>query len=108
MSTLVDKLRAAIEQRKMIAEAATSGEWLDDGGIHVGHPTNPIVDHVYDSANYAFIVANQPGVILRDCVKDLALLDAHLGYYGELDDEHLPSPTLTILAEAYGITEDHA
>jgi hypothetical protein len=54
------------------------------------------------------IVLNQPEQIIRDCDKDLALLDAYVGYYLDADDEHLPVPVVTILAKAYGYSEERA
>jgi hypothetical protein len=52
------------------------------------------------------MVVNQPSTVIRDCDADLKMLDAHLAYYGPGDDESFPVPVLSILAEAYGITQD--
>lgn len=101
--TLADRLRSAIDERKKLAEAATQGEWIPEGDIYVGHPMNVIVDWVHQDEDLAHIVANQPGAVLRRCEADLKLLDAHIDYYGTDDDEGYPIPTLSILAEAYGV-----
>lgn len=100
------RLRAAIEERRAVAEAATQGEWIPEGDIYVGHPMNVIVDWVRQDEDAAHIVANQPSAVLRRCEADLKLLGAHIGYYGTGDDEGYPIPTLSILAKAYGITQE--
>ena len=101
--TLADRLRSAIEERKELAESATQGEWIPEGDIYVGHPMNVVVDWVRQDEDAAHIVANQPSTVLRRCQADLKLLDAHIDYYGTDDDEGYPIPTLSILAEAYGV-----
>lgn len=103
---LATRLRAAIEERRAGAEAATQGEWINEGSIYVGHPTNNIVDRILADEDEEHIVANQPSQIIRDCEAHLKLIDAHIDYYGRDDDEGYPIPTLSILAEAYGITQE--
>lgn len=113
---LTARLRAAIEQRRTLAEAATQGEWIDDGGIYVGHEMNEIVDHVYRGEDQAHIVANQPSTVLARCKADLAILDHCEKYLGAPQEEsaammmwhasRLAEATIANLAEGYGITEE--
>ncbi|WP_326646651.1 DUF6221 family protein [Streptosporangium sp. NBC_01755] len=110
------RLRAAIEQRKALAEAATQGEWIDDGGIYVGHEMNGIVDHVYQDEDQAHIVANQPSAVLARCKADLDTLDRCEKYLGTPQEEsfamlmwhatRLAEATITDLAKGYNITEE--
>ncbi|MGW4422555.1 DUF6221 family protein [Streptosporangium sp. NPDC004631] len=133
---LVTRLRAAIEERRAVAEAATQGEWIPEGNIYVGHPTNVIVDWVHQEEDQAHIVDNQPSVVRRRCQADLTELARHTprpnsgncpvcvtgahwvdegsdsdgNEYGhdELDYEASPCGFVRYLAQAYGITEEDA
>ncbi len=115
--SLADRIRAAITQRRALAEALDGETWTvtpDDteaciatsGGRFGCYDTDddtPI--GLLDLAEARLIADGDPAQTIRRCAADLALLDAHLGYYlDEDDDEHLPIPTLSILAHAYGLT----
>lgn len=130
---LAARLRAAIEERKTLAEAATQGEWIPDGDIYVGHPMHVVVDWVRADEDMAHIVANQPSAALRRCRADLTELARHTprpatrdcpvcvtgahwvdegedgdgNEYGhdELEYEASPCRFVRYLTEAYGITK---
>lgn len=77
MSDRLAWLRAQIEARKATAEAATQGEWINDGSIYVGHEMNELVDYVYEAADAVHIVGNQPRDTIARCDAELALLDQY-------------------------------
>lgn len=125
MNDLVERLRTAILAHKQLAEAATKGEWTpDDGGIVKDHDfVNQIVSWVFQDADRAYIIANQPSTIIRHCTVDLRRLDAHTGFDFPANQDDgpgdyawtphctecwQPTPCATVrdLAEAYGLTED--
>lgn len=54
------------------------------------------------------IARHDPARVLRDVAAKRKLLDAHLGYYLDGDDENLPIPTITILAGAWSDHDDYA
>lgn len=72
-------LRSQIVTEKEAAEAATKGEWdSDDGGsIHVGHPTNVIVDWIPSTRDLDHVLRQQPRDTIARCEADLAILDEH-------------------------------
>lgn len=129
---LTARLRAAIEQRQALAEAASPSPWsanaegdevvavdgitVCDGFALSGRQLRATVSH---------IVANDPKTVLRRCRADLAILDEHklkeawpytgpeCGYgcrICALDDRQIQPEgvcrTVTLLAGAYGITEE--
>lgn len=84
----IEWLRTQIQDRKATAEAASQGEWVNEGGsIHVGHETNLVVDWVYERTDAAHIVDNQPRDTIARCDSELALLDLH----SSSEDPHAPS-----------------
>ncbi len=97
MSDLVRFLRARIEHRLTTARAALDdGTWYELGGYLSDREGACLC-----ATSESHIVANPPAQVIRDCEADLKLLDAHVGYYGAGDDDFLPIPTLSILAEKY-------
>jgi len=108
--TLHDRIRAAVEERKRVAEAATpgpwywdqEGEWGDRGprlsssgkqeryesplGSGQWHEYDPSVVSGFgydawglnvDDADAAHIALNDPARIIRDCERDLRVLERH-------------------------------
>lgn len=122
MSDLIPWLRAQILARKDAAEQATGTAWRveetlverpDGGGDEVARLIDAergdtLVEVTFGrpsltSYDLQHMALNDPAQVIRDCEADLALLDAHLGYYGAGDDEFFPIPTLRILTTKYGI-----
>lgn len=108
---LVAFLRTAILAHKAVAQAATQGEWVDDGGVYVGHPMNEILDHVYQDGDRAHILANQPNAVIRKCEADLRIIK-HCETFTDTQDGDNPFAWLAArlaervlgdLAQAYGL-----
>ena len=79
MAEVVEWLRSQIIADKEAAEAASKGEWVsDDGGsIHVGHPTNVVVDWILNDEDLDHVLRQQPRDTIARCEADLAILDEH-------------------------------
>jgi hypothetical protein len=138
--TLHERLTAAVEKRLAVAEAATPGPWRynpnkawhlpedlasrRNGEEFVGAgpldatigvaATGP-ADHPQSMADAAFIAANDPARIIRDCRRDLKVLARHRprgSFSGSQrcidDDEPWPCAEAADLAEAYEIGVDDA
>jgi hypothetical protein len=110
--TLHERLTAAVEKRLAVAEAATPGPWRynpnkawhlpedlasrRNGEEFVGAgpldatigvaATGP-ADHPQSMADAAFIAANDPARIIRDCRRDLKVLERHHTYGLQLAPE---------------------
>jgi len=93
---LIAFLRARLDEREALARAAIDGwnEWIIT-----------VAADCYMDPEAEYIRQNGPAHVLREVEADRKLLDAHVGYYGAGDDEFLPIPTLSILAEKYGYQE---
>lgn len=109
--TLVDRLRAAIEERKVLAEVLDGESWTavhDCGGdsyISQGGSSGIGRDEdssgadfgLLDPAEANLMETNSPSAVLRRCKADLALLDEHARVWLEnqwvegVDGRHLAS-----------------
>jgi hypothetical protein len=127
VTTLHERIEAAVRERMAVAQAATPGPWSVDNHtyaetITAGDGYTEVIAggrwggeaSVFHSTEDAIhIAANDPARILRDCAEDLAALGRHR------PDEHrqhcfaCPSgidwrkcPEVLSLARRYGITEE--
>lgn len=106
--TLVDRLRAAIEARRALAEAAPEAdvEWVADyaGDCGLGEAAKHVRAHL-------------PRDEIARCDADLKILEEMAGFIAEADEPCVPDDVgasekstagyvLRALAEAYGITEE--
>jgi hypothetical protein len=118
--TLHERITAAVEARLAVAQAATPGPWVHDndlGMVVVIHDKDSLSSvasaHVADAA---FVAANDPARIIRDCRRDLTTLDRHQatgngeccryccrGRHSESEAIRYPCADLLSLAEAYEI-----
>lgn len=138
MSTLHEQLQAAINERLARARAATVGPWIVDhdgedwwllgGGAYLSAEEHGIASSFElnrrAEADIAFIAANDPARIIRDCERDVKVLARHepnvfppavAERFGgdpwcgvcRLDPASAtwPCPEIVDLAEAYDITE---
>jgi hypothetical protein len=89
--TLHERVTAAVEKRLAVAQAATPGPWVYDGDLGA-----VVVIHDRDSlssvasarmADAAFVAANDPARIIRDCRRDLKVLGRHHTYGLQLAPE---------------------
>ena len=127
MTTLHERIEAAVRERMAVAQAATPGPWsVDDHTyaetIYAGDDHTAVIAggrwggeaSVFHSTEDAIhIAANDPARILRDCERDLKVLERHAPAY-EIPGrwvcrsrcKPVPCPELVEMAEAYGITEE--
>jgi hypothetical protein len=119
MTDLHDQIRAAIEARRGLAQAASDGPWTIHGMsirgfTHLNRSGCLVVRHTWPQ-EAAHIVANDPATILRHCDEDLDVLKRHA--LDEMDycsscfwkdgEEHFlylrSCPEVLSLARRYGI-----
>jgi hypothetical protein len=134
VSPLHERIETAVKQRQAVAQAATPGPWqafgdsvaapIDQcncagGGEWPHEPGCGQEQIVYNTRELdaTFIAANGPARIIRDCQRDLKVLERHVASPafterpvcltcrrpGYMMIELLPCPELRDLAEAYGI-----
>jgi hypothetical protein len=136
--TLHERVTAAVEKRLAVAQAAWKGNgWrigLDPqpyagsdhevwtGESKPGHTPIPI-GRMWNPPTAAFIAANDPARIIRDCRRDLKVLARHGPHNGMAEPDHVgeycgrcsmlnqigdpyPCPDVLDLAEAYEIGVD--
>jgi hypothetical protein len=82
--TLRERLQEAVNGRLRIAEAATSGPWAYDSGlgmvvlIHNKDSLSVVASASVEDA--AYIVTNAPERTIRECQRDLRVLERHVPY----------------------------
>lgn len=92
--SLHDRLRAAILARQERAQAALNGPYES---LSMSWPRSN-----GKTALSAFITAESPAFVLRQCARDLAILDRH-----QRDDCNDPNcPEIVELADAYAISTE--
>lgn len=86
---LVEFLRARLDEDEAAARAAKPGPWTRDGGsIYAGHPTEDVVDWVYDDS-WEHIVSHDPARVLAEVDAKRWIVDAYeRAYYGDGIDEN--------------------
>jgi hypothetical protein len=79
--TLHERITAAVEKRLAVAQAATPGPWVyggDLGAVVVIHDRDSLSSVASARmADAAFVAANDPARIIRDCRRDLKVLARH-------------------------------
>jgi len=120
--TLHERIEAAVRERMAVAQAASPGPWrLDPDFDDVFAVDDERCAEAYaltgrqQRATAAHIAANDPARILRDCERDLKVLERHAPAYEiplrwvcRSRCKPVPCPELVETAEAYGITEEAA
>jgi hypothetical protein len=114
MTNLHERLQEAVNERLRIAEAATPGPWVYDSGlgmvvlIHNKDSLSVVASASVEDA--AYIAANGPDRTIRECQRDLRVLERHVhrGHYASIQQcavckVPLPCPELLDLAEVYEI-----
>lgn len=77
MVTIVEFLKARLDEATADAVKAGGDRWILDGGIHrESHPTHEVVDWVYDEAD-EHIARNDPAHVLADIAAKRAIVEAH-------------------------------
>jgi hypothetical protein len=80
MTTLHERLQEAVNERLRIAEAATPGPWESHGSSYyriapIGKPQ--VLAAFMRSTDAEHIAANDPARIIRECQRDLRVLERH-------------------------------
>jgi hypothetical protein len=122
---IVADLRAALDAVEVAARKAKPGPWTQDGGsIYATHPTDEVVDWVYDDS-WEHIALNDPPRVLALVAAHREILELHARphdcstlvagdnrspvdgeqwtYHEDRHYEDAPCPTLRSLAAAYAV-----
>jgi hypothetical protein len=104
---LHESIKAAVEQRLAVAQAATPGPWMWIAGRVMQERGRVVISDADGLAtaepeDLAFIAANDPARIIRDCRRDLKVLARHQPYeYAPAEPDPYGGPDSPLLTACH-------